>query len=149
MHDLQEVIKHYEEMEEVPEDVDNIYERLKEAHILDALYHQAPTQALKKIEKRTDRLDLDEIIEFLYFWIHQEYMRSGRFGEVTRMLEQAYHSDFESQMPALSLALNVLHTSGRVATDYADLDSEKLDELSNISREEIADYAKKLGIKTK
>jgi hypothetical protein len=129
-----------------PEEPSGIYRRLEEATILERLAMAARPQDLAKIEKRFQRLNIDEIVSYLYFWIYNEYMRSGRFGDVVKDLEATYQGDMAAVMPALSLALNVMHTTGRMATDYAGLSPSELDKLSNIEEQEVAKYAKKIGV---
>lgn len=132
--------------EDAPEEPYNIYKRLEEATILERIASGARVQDLTKIEKRYQKLDIPEIMAYLYFWIYNEYMRSGRFGDVVKDLESNHESDMEGEMPALSMALNVMHTTGRLATDYAGLSHEELDKLSNLSEDRVAQYAKKASI---
>jgi len=138
--DYREILEDEQSLEEVLPA--NVYDRIKEALILEYLWHKSDELQRKKILYGYKKLYMTEILAFMYVLLFDfAYMEKGKFGSIVKELEKA--TDFLSEMRALSLSLNAVHYHGKMIPDYVGfLSDSELDELSDIPEKEILKYAK-------
>jgi len=127
----------------------NIYDRIKKALMLEFLWHRVDELQRKKINYQYKKLDIVEILAYLYVVLyHGMYMLKGKGSDIIEVINKIKRShDFLSEIHALTIALNSVHHYGKIIPDYIGILSDaELDELSNISEEEIKKYAKEIKV---
>lgn len=155
--DLSQKIKYFEQF--LPEDEwddslnyeqpTNIYDRIKKALMLEFLWHRVDELQRKKINFQYKKLDIVEILAYLYVVLYNfAYMQKAKGSDIIDAINKIKKShDFLSEIHTLTIALNSVHYYGKIIPDYVGILSNKeLDELSNIPEEEISEYARSIKI---